>query len=110
MTKLCEMAGVPKEYYNQEKLPKSAREVDFYLFDDKNEPQKCEVKLMGKGNPESADGALARDVKIFVADKLSDLNKQELERKQILWVELRGQESLVKFKQILNSLKIPYNL
>jgi CfrBI restriction endonuclease len=110
MTKLCEMAGVPKEYYNQEKLPKSVREVDFYLFDGKNEPQKCEVKLMGKGNPESADGALARDVKIFVADKLSDLNKQELERKQILWVELRGQESLIKFKEILTELQIPFIL
>jgi hypothetical protein len=110
MTKLCEMAGVPKEYYNQEKLPKSVREVDFYLFDGKNEPQKCEVKLMGKGNPESADGALARDVKIFVADKLSDMNKQELERKEILWVELRGQESLIKFKKILKELKIPFIL
>ncbi len=110
MTKLCEMAGVPKEYYNQEKLPKSVREVDFYLFNGKNEPQKCEVKLMGKGNPESADGALARDVKIFVADKLSDLNKQELERKQILWVELREQESLIKFKEILKELEIPFIL
>ena len=110
MTKLCEMAGVPKENYNQEKLPKSVREVDFYLFDGNNEPQKCEVKLMGKGNPESADSAIARDIKIFVADKLSNLNKSELDIKNILWVELRGQESLIKFKTVLKELKIPFIL
>jgi hypothetical protein len=30
----------------------------------------CEVKLTGKGNPESADVIIARDSNIFVADTL----------------------------------------
>lgn len=34
---------------------------------------------MGKGNPESADAVIARDSKVFVADKLSDLNKKQLD-------------------------------
>ena len=37
-----------------------AREVDFYLIEGDAE-YKCEVKLMGKGNPESADAVIARE-------------------------------------------------
>ena len=55
------------------------REIDFYLVNN-NQNYKCEVKLMGKGNPESADAVIARDSKIFVADKISDLNKNQLDK------------------------------
>ena len=65
------------------------REVDFDLKNG-NEKFRCEVKLMGKGNPESADAVIARDSKVFVADKLSDLNKEQLDERGVEWVELRS--------------------
>ena len=44
------------------------REIDFFLKEN-GKIHKCEVKLMGKGNPESADAFIARESNIFVADK-----------------------------------------
>ncbi|MBI5682045.1 MAG: CfrBI family restriction endonuclease [Deltaproteobacteria bacterium] len=32
---------------------------------------------MGKCNPESADAVIARDSKVFIADKLSETNKRQ---------------------------------
>lgn len=56
----------------------------------------CEVKLMGKGNPESADAVIARDNRVFVADKLSDLNKSQLTSLGLEWVELRDTNGYFK--------------
>jgi hypothetical protein len=85
------------------------REVDFYLIgNNEKELHRCEVKLMGKGNPESADAVIARDSKVFIADKLSDLNKQQLSQRGVEWVELRNVNGLKKFTSVLNNLDIPY--
>ncbi|MBC8312101.1 MAG: CfrBI family restriction endonuclease [Candidatus Marinimicrobia bacterium] len=83
------------------------REIDFYLLNDGNE-YKCEVKLMGKGNPESADAVIARDSSVFVADKLSDTNKAQLDSLNIKWVELRNSHGFRRFKTVLENLAIPY--
>lgn len=83
------------------------REVDFYLVRGEKE-LKCEVKLMGKGNPESADGAIARDSDIFIADKLSDKNKEHLQSRNIEWVELRSEQGFRRFKTVLENLQIPH--
>jgi hypothetical protein len=107
MTSLCALLRVPKKHFDQSRLPASLREVDFYLIGPQNEYHRCEVKLMGKGNPESADGALARDSKVFVADKLSVTNKTQLDQRGILWVELRGADGLNRFCQVLGTLGIP---
>ncbi|MGI8495592.1 MAG: CfrBI family restriction endonuclease, partial [Pyrinomonadaceae bacterium] len=58
---------------------------------------KCEVKLMGKGNPESADAIIARDSKVFVADKLSEMNKKQLNSLRVNWIELRSANGFQKF-------------
>ena len=63
---------------------------------------------MGKGNPESADVVVARNSRVFVADKLSDLNKRELSSRNILWVELRDEQGYKRFEQVLRTLSIPY--
>lgn len=83
------------------------REIDFYLLDKEND-HKCEVKLMGKGNPESADSVIARDSKVFVADKLSDTNKKQLDSLKVEWVELRNREGYKRFRKVLENLKIPH--
>ncbi len=106
---LCKLFDVPEKHYDQSRLPKSIREVDFYLLGvtEKNR-FRCEVKLMGKGNPESADVVIARNSKVFVADKLSDLNKKQLTKLNIEWVELRNSDGFRRFTTVLKNLGIPF--
>ena len=84
MLKLCQICKVPKKSINSNVFKKDGsldfdREVDFKLKTKRNKWLRCEVKLMGKGNPESADAVIARDSDIFVADTLSSQNKKQLE-------------------------------
>ncbi|MBI1801134.1 MAG: CfrBI family restriction endonuclease [Chloroflexi bacterium] len=108
MITLCALHRVPKRHYYKVGKLGHIREVDFYLIDGDGEFQRCEVKLMGKGNPESADAVLARDSKVFVADKLSELNKRQLEDRGVLWVELRNASDFKQFERVLGALEIPH--
>ena len=107
MATLCKIYNVPFEHYDQNKIPDSIREVDFYLIKN-NSYFRCEVKLMGRGNPESADAIFARESNVFIADKLSDLNKQQADKLNVKWVELRTNDGYKKFAKVLQELKIPY--
>ena len=114
MQTLCYLNKVPKENYslriNNEEVADIdfQREVDFYLKSQK-EVYKCEVKLMGRGNPESADAVIARDSKVFIADKLSETNKKQLDSLNIEWVELRSNNGFKKFANVLEKLNVPYS-
>ena len=81
------------------------REIDFYFIEGGNQ-YKCEVKLMGKGNPEGADVVIARASRVFVADKLSETNKRQLNSRNVDWVELRSENGFQKFAAVLDALKI----
>ncbi len=115
MQTLCKLYSVSESNYLIQlkgKITKSKeedfeREIYFYLTEREN-LYKCEVKLMGRGNPESADAVIARDSKIFVADKLSDTNKKQLNSLKIEWVELRNTDGYKQFKNILVNLSIPH--
>lgn len=113
MQTLCGLYGVPSKNYALKIKGKVieeddfAREIDFYLVEGRNQ-HKCEVKLMGRGNPEGADVVIARDSKVFVADKLSDTNKKQLNGRGVEWVELRSDGGFRKFETVLNHLKIPH--
>jgi hypothetical protein len=116
MLTLCKLFGVEETYYRV-KVENNVvdpfigfeREVDFYLVKpDTQEEFKCEVKLMGKGNPESADAVIARDSKVFIADKLSTTNKNQLDSLNIEWVEMRTHDGYRKFANVLSELKIPF--
>lgn len=115
MVELCRLCNVPKESINCEVFQKDGsldfdREVDFKLYSKENKELRCEVKLMGKGNPESADACIARDTDIFVADTLSEQNKNQLTSLGIEWLELKNQskdETVRQFRTILNNLDIP---
>ncbi len=110
MITLCKLFDVPSRHYDQSRLPDSMREVDFYLLGNTdNERYRCEVKLMGKGNPESADAVIARDSNVFVADKLSELNKEQLTSLSIEWVELRNNVGFRRFTTVLTNLGIPFS-
>ena len=107
MATLCKVFSVPFEHFDQSKIPVSMREVDFYLINGETY-SRCEVKMMGRGNPESADAIFARESDVFVADKLSELNKQQADMLNVKWVELRDESGYKKFAKILQELEIPY--
>ncbi len=115
MQTLCKLFGVSDSYYDlnipddgKSSYGKIERQVDFYLKNE-NEQYKCELKLMGKGNPESADVIYAREADIFIADKLSETNKKQLNFENIHWVELRDDSRFDRFEKILKDCRIPYN-
>ncbi len=109
MMTLCRLHRVPEQYYNQAyALKEKGREVDFYLFDSRGERYRCEVKLMGRGNPESADAAFVRETNILIADTLLDSVKENLRQKGIHWVELKNPQNLTQFQEILSQLGIPF--
>jgi len=113
MLTLCELYGVSEKNYKIKVKSKIQtdedfeREIDFYLSN-KGKDFLCEVKLMGKGNPESADAVIARDSSVFVADKLSDTNKKQLNSLKVGWVELRDKDGYKRFNKILDDLNIPH--
>ena len=113
MVSLCCLYSVPDENYSVKQKSKKNkkseinREVDFFLFNNGVE-YKCEVKLMGKGNPEVADAVIARDSNIFIADKLSDQNKLQLNERNVEWVEMRAENGYQRFEKVLEKLKIPH--
>lgn len=115
MQTLCKLYDVPNENYylkiNNTLIQEAdfTREVDFYLTQGRDQ-YKCEVKLMGIGNPESADAVIARDSRVFIADKLSITNKKQLDSLNIEWVELRSKEGFKRFEKVLDQLNIPHKL
>ncbi len=114
MQTLCGLYGVPDKNYALKIKGKVIseddfeREIDFYLVESKNQ-YRCEVKLMGRGNPESADAVIARDSRVFVADKLSDTNKKQLSSRKVEWVELRSDGGFKRFETVLDHLKISHD-
>lgn len=114
MLTLCERCGVKQEFINAEVFSKNKaldfdREVDFKPYNvDKSKEYRVEVKLMGKGNPESADAVIARDSHIFIANTLSEQNKRQLKALGIEFLELKNNERiLLDFIDILERLQIP---
>lgn len=112
MQTLCKMYQVPDANYNashfvKDKGKKVDREIDFYLLN-KGKEYLCEVKLMGKGNPESADAIIARNSNVFVADTLSPQNKNQCDQLGVNWVALRDKGGYKRFKTVLEKLEIPH--
>lgn len=113
MLSLCQLYQVNGIHYDsstfvKDKSKKVDREIDFYLIDDNKKKYLCEVKLMGAGNPESADAIIARNTHVFVADTLSQQNKDQCDELDVLWVALREPQGFLKFGTILQQLSIPY--
>lgn len=117
METLCKLYKVPNRNYrvkmgNQIVDDLSSvdfeREIDFYLIDDEGKEYLCEVKLMGKGNPESADAVIARNTNVFVGDKLSETNKNQLDSLGIEWVEFRSDDGFMRFENALKKFDIPH--
>ena len=116
MLTICKLFNLSEENYSlnipgggQASYGDFEREIDFFLKN-KNNIYKCEVKLMGKGNPESADAFIARESNIFIADKLSETNKTQFDSLGVYWVELRSKKGYLRFEETLKGLKIKYTI
>jgi hypothetical protein len=112
MLTLCKLYDVDEKYYNashfvKDRGKKVDRDVDFYLLNNDKE-YLCEVKLMGKGNPESADAIIARDSNVFVADTLSQQNKNKCDKLGVNWVALRDKDGYKRFGLALKKFGIPH--
>ncbi|PAF43432.1 CfrBI family restriction endonuclease [Helicobacter sp. 11S03491-1] len=112
MKTICELYKIPTNNYEEKFVRDSAkkvsREVDFYLKDNEGKKYLCEVKLMGRGNPESADVIFARKSHIFIADTLSQQNKNQSDELGVVWVELRVANSYRRIKKAFDKYGIPY--
>ena len=109
MQVLCAIHDVDPSCYRQKTIDdKPIREVDFYLVASDGHEAKCEVKLMGRGNPESADTFFARDSELFVASTLSDTNKNQLDANEVHWTELQRPNGFVRFSKALSAFGIPH--
>lgn len=110
---LCRVCKVPAENIDNTTFKKDRkkdfdREVDYKLINRDKRVYRVEVKLMGKGNPESADATIARDSHIFIADTLSDQNKKQLKNRGVLFLEMKNNKNCIKdFINILNELDVP---
>lgn len=112
MLTLCKLYRVDSQYYKTENFIRNReldvdREIDFYLINQEHE-YKCEVKLMGQGNPESADVIIARGSDVFVADTLSQQNKNQFDQLNISWVACRDENGYKRFAQVLQRFDIPF--
>ena len=111
MLALCKLYKVPSKNYDARAFVKDKtldvdREVDFYLVNGERR-FRCEVKLMGQGNPESADMIIARNTDLFVADTLSAQNKAQCNKLGVCWVALRDEGGFRRFALALKRFGIP---
>ena len=121
MKTLFEIYSVPIKFYAEKeteifvetkakkgstKTTKVKRELDYFLSDGKQ--LRCEVKLIGAGNSESADAIYARNSDIFIADSLSEQNKEQLNDADVAWIELRTENCYKKFADLLRRFNIPF--
>lgn len=108
---ITKLLDIPEDNYffkDDEDSPESIRETDFFFVTDSEDILPVEIKLMGRGNPESADGAIARDVNIFFYH-LSDNNKEILSDKGIDYIEMCNGETLTQLYDILDKYSIGYD-
>jgi hypothetical protein len=116
MLTLCKLFKVPEANYSltlegggQASNGDFEREIDFFFLENSN-VHKCEVKLMGNGNPEVADAVIARESKVFVADKLSETNIAQLDSLNVFWTYLRSENGYLRFEETLKGLGIKYTV
>lgn len=111
--RLCDLTGVPEANRNNKHFIKDKnkpfdREVDYILYGADGHEYRIEVKLMGKGNPESAGATIARDSDIFVADTLSEQNCKQLTSRGVKYLILKNNADPINdYANIMEELNIP---
>ena len=107
MAALCLLHQVDRRFWRLAEPNEFPHQIDFVLMSH-GKQYLCEVKLMGKGNPESAKAAHAHDASLLVADRLSDQAKQSLAKNNIEWVELAQPNGYQRFALVLDHFNIEH--
>ena len=105
MATLCLLHGVDDRFWRIAKPDEYPHQIDFVL-QSHGKQYLCEVKLMGKGNPESAKAAHAHNANLLVADRLSEQAKQSLGKNNVEWVELAAASGYRRFGVVLDRFNI----
>jgi len=86
------------------------REIDGIVFSDDNKRAlQIELKLLGIGNPEIADEALARKVDLFLIDRLTPMMIEEAKKLGIKVIELRDKNALFAIYDFLRTHGVTAN-
>jgi len=78
LDRIFEELGIPKgalyqDFYYQPEVVSRGREIDAEIFYKGERVHRIEIKLLGIGNPEIGNEAIARQCDIFLVDDLTDL-------------------------------------
>lgn len=105
---IFELLGIPSKNYIlvSDEMKKRGfvgnREIDgILLSDDKKKVIQIEFKLLGIGNPEIGDEALAREVGLFLVDRMTTMMIEEGKKKGVNIIELRDPKALSKIQEYL---------
>jgi len=82
------------------------REIDAIVFNRDKEPLTVELKLLGIGNPEIGDEALARKVDLFLIDRLTEMMKRESEKIGVKVIEFRQEKPLTEIYNFFTSKNV----
>jgi len=82
------------------------REIDAIVFNKEKKPLTIELKLLGIGNPEIGDEALARKVDLFLIDRLTEMMIKESEKVGVKVIEFRQEDSLMEIYKFFISKKV----
>ena len=105
---IFELLGIPSKNYIlvSDEMKKRGfvenREIDgIILNDDLKKKIQIELKLLGIGNPEIGDEALARAVELFLVDRMTVMMIEEGKKKGVNIIELRDPNALSKIADFL---------
>ena len=82
------------------------REIDAIVFNKDKEPITIELKLLGIGNPEIGDEALARKVDLFLIDRLTEMMIKESEKIGVKVIEFRRENPLKEIYKFFSSKNV----
>lgn len=82
------------------------REIDAIIFSRDKKSITVELKLLGIGNPEIGDEALARKVDLFLIDRLTEMMIGEAEKIGVKVVEFRQENALIELYEFLQSKNV----
>jgi hypothetical protein len=82
------------------------REIDAIIYNKDKKPIVIELKLLGIGNPEIGDEALARKVDLFLTDRLTDMMIEEANKLNIKTIEFRQNNALMEIYNFLRSKNV----
>lgn len=82
------------------------REIDAIIFSKDKKPITVELKLLGIGNPEIGDEALARKVDLFLIDRLTEMMIVEAAKIGVNVIEFRQKDALGKLYKFLQSRNV----